>query len=174
MASKQLFVVLDKDVTANSITKYTVHFALNFDIQTGENRFYLHLQPIDEHDTCKAVHSFLDLLECKSSPVETLEKEIDGCQRVLLVCTSGITSGFFAELMQNILDQSGSQARVEAQAIGQLDQVCMGQYDKILLAPQVGYEFENITSLYGNKVSKINPFDFATMNARKVVYETFA
>ncbi len=142
--------------------------------RTGENKFYLHLQPIDEEDTCQAVHSFLDLLACKSSAVETLEKEIDGCKRVLLVCTSGITSGFFAQLMQKVLDQSGSPARVDAQALGQLDQVCMSCYDKILLTPQVGYQIQDISRRFGAKVSKINPLDFATMNARKVVYEMLA
>ncbi len=142
--------------------------------RTGENLFYLHFEPINEADTREAFLSFVDVLECKCPAVQKIEKAITNCKRVLLVCTSGVTSGFFAQRMQQVLQEDGSDIRVEAAALSELDSICIPCYDKILLTPQVGYQIQDISRRFGAKVSKINPLDFATMNARKVVYEMLA
>lgn len=141
------------------------------DTRAGENKFYLHIEPVDPDDTFQAVLSFIDVVKAKSKTINDLEQVITGCKRVLLVCTSGVTSGLFAQMMQKILDENGSSTKVESAALSQLDKICLSCYDKILLTPQVGYHLQDITRHLGKKVAKINTLDFATMNARKVIHD---
>lgn len=141
------------------------------DTRAGENKFYLHIEPVDPDDTFQAVLSFIDVVKAKSKAANDLEQVITGCKRVLLVCTSGVTSSLFAQMMQKILEENGSQTKVESAAFSQLDKLCLSCYDKILLTPQIGYRLQDITRLFGRKVAKINTLDFATMNARKVIHD---
>lgn len=137
--------------------------------RTGDMKFYLHMEAVDEEDTEEAVKAFLETWNCGNESIAPLEDLNGHDLRILLVCTSGITSGLFAQCMQTMLNDQGSSSRVEAKSISELADLCPQCYDRILLTPQVGYYYEDVTGRFGNKVQKINTRDFATMNVSNVI-----
>lgn len=141
------------------------------DKKTGETPFYLHFEAKDAktaHDNIQAFFAFF----CDRSPVKE-HLDVTGVKyrqpvRLLVSCTSGLTSSYFAYTMKNALDKVGVEAVIDAVSVTEIDKVQSG-YDYILLAPQIAYKLPEYRKKYGNKVVKVDSRDFASYDVNRVM-----
>lgn len=141
------------------------------DKKTGEIPFYLHFETRDAktaHDNIQAFFSFF----CDTSSVkESLDiTEVKNRQpmKILVSCTSGLTSSYFAYTMKNALDKVGIEATIDAVSFTEIDKIQSG-YDYILLAPQIAYKLSEYRKKYGNRVMKVDSKDFASYDVNRVM-----
>lgn len=139
--------------------------------QTGRIKFYLHLEPVEITDVEEVMEAFLETWNCTCTcQCLVSNPHFDkGHLRVLLVCTSGITSGMFAHYMQITLDEMHADVSVESVSLAQLDDLIPQCYDVILLTPQVSQYYPEMLNKFGDHIQKIDIKDFATMNVQRVI-----
>ncbi|MGX8680333.1 MAG: ROK family protein [bacterium] len=104
--------------------------------------FFLHFQMTNlKH----AVGLFQEMLEVIKHFIERPKT------RILLVCTGGMTTGYFAEEIQKANDVLNLNFEFDALAIAKLYN--QGEkYDMILLAPQIAYMYAKIKAIFKNQI----------------------
>lgn len=122
--------------------------------------FYLHFQLRD--------YGFaMDMFERMINKLLEEEKNIN--RTVLLCCTGGMTTSFFAEKMNKYCELNRLSYHFQATAIYNLDSVHQ-DYELILLAPQLRYKILELTSMYKPTTLKtIDPETFATYDCQKLL-----
>lgn len=141
------------------------------DKKTGEIPFYLHFEVKEMESTREHIEAFFDFFKNKGAAQENLDIEAVKNQRpmrLLISCTSGLTSSYFAYTMKNALDKAGVHITIDAVSCGEIDRV-QEQYDYILLAPQIAYRLKEYQSKYGNRVMTVDSREFATYDTNRVV-----
>lgn len=88
--------------------------------------------------------------------------------RILISCTSGASSSVLAKKMNKVFEAAGCQVQADAVSVMELENV-QGQYDLVLLSPQIGYRYQDLTEKYGSKIRQINTLDFATFNVGHIL-----
>lgn len=106
------------------------------------NPFYLHFEMNDFEHAKEMINDMIkELLEMKKSKTV----------KILLCCTGGLTTGFFA----NKLNQAAKTLSMdyEFNAVSYLNVYVEGfKYDGIFLAPQIAYEYDKIQKALNDKV----------------------
>ncbi|MCI8297752.1 MAG: hypothetical protein HFG22_18135 [Lachnospiraceae bacterium] len=141
------------------------------DKATGETPFYIHFAIQDIQETKENVEIFFRFLEGKEEGKAQLDVSAirqTKPLKLLVSCSCGITSSYFALLMQQALDGAGSQIQVAAVSYTEVEKV-QEAYDHILLAPQIGYMLPKFQQKYGDKVLAIDMVDFASRNVEHVI-----
>ena len=134
------------------------------DQETRVSLFYLHLQMHDLKMAKESLVSFFCFLGHEPRTSEAVQ--LEGKMHILLSCTSGLTTSYFAYLME---EQLGSEnVHVEAVSISRVEEMA-DAFDVILLAPQVSYHYPVLKKKYGDKVMMIDMMDFATGDVGHVV-----
>lgn len=142
--------------------------------KTNESVFYLHFQIHDLKTTTDNIKSFFCFLENPTEPDSTEQiKPQTRNFKILLSCTAGLTTSYYAYLMQKALDQDHQHIKVDAINYLMLDKV-QAQYDYILLAPQISHLYHQLRQKYGNKVMMIDAIDFASGNVNKVINQVIS
>ncbi len=141
------------------------------DKETKETHFYIHFAIRDMQETKENVRAFFQFLERKEEG--KAQPDLPSLGRIrplklLVSCSCGITSTYFALLMQEALDQADSQIKVSAVSYRDVEKI-QEAYDYILLAPQIGYLLPEFQKRYGNKVMAIDMVDFASHNVGQVL-----
>ena len=126
---------------------------------TDRHEFYLHFQM---HTLEHAMKLFREMLE------SVKELAVKPPVRILLSCTSGLTTGFFAQKLNESAQLLSLNYEFTAVSYGNLYHVA-SQYDIILLAPQISYIYETAKKiLHNKKVCQIPPKVFATYDVKAV------
>lgn len=126
---------------------------------SDHHEFYLHFQM---HTLEHAKKLFGEMLE------SVRELTVKPPVRVLLCCTSGLTTGYFAEKLNESARLLNLNYEFSAVSYGNLYHVA-ARYEVILLAPQISYIWETAGEILpGKKIFKIPPKDFATYDVRAV------
>ena len=126
---------------------------------TNRHVFYLHFQM---HTLEHAMKLFEEMLECVKDL--TAKPPV----RVLLSCTSGLTTGFFAQKLNESAQLLSLNYEFSAVSYGNLYHTA-SQYDIILLAPQISYIYDTAQKiLHNKKVCKIPPKTFAAYDVKGV------
>lgn len=126
---------------------------------SDHHEFYLHFQM---HTLEHAMKLFGEMLE------SVQELTVKPPVKILLSCTSGLTTGFFAQKLNESAELLSLNYEFTAVSYGNLYQVA-GQHDIILLAPQISYCYETVQKVLQNKkVYKIPPKIFATYDVKSV------
>ncbi len=141
------------------------------DCQSGQCPFYIHFAIQGKEQAKGNIRLFFQALEGKGAGQEALDR----CAvrrmkplKILVSCSCGITSSYFALLMQESLNQAG--AKITADAVGNTGVEEVGsRYDYILLAPQIGHMLPEFQEKYGDKVLAIDFMDFASRNVNHVL-----
>lgn len=79
-----------------------------------------------------------------------IDMEVDGKERVLILCYGGGTSGLFANSLKKANDQFNQNYVVQAAAYGTHVEI-IDNFDLVILAPQVAQNFENLLDLVATK-----------------------
>lgn len=129
-------------------------------LKTGENAFYLHFQLRDE-DHAKGLFN-----EMNNALMAMKEKQKI---RVLLSCTSGLTTSYFAQQLSKAADELQLDYEFSAVNFARLYETGF-DYDVILLAPQIQYEYEKTKEIFRRKtVLKIPTSSFAGYKSGEVI-----
>lgn len=114
---------------------------------TKEIIFFIHFQMNDLHH---AVGLLTEMKECLETLIENKKT------KVLLSCTSGFTTGFFAEKLQEGAELLNKDLEFHAVAYSDLFAAAK-DYDMILLAPQVSYMLTKVQEVLKNKIVLVLP-----------------
>lgn len=121
--------------------------------------FYIHFQM---NTLSHAVGLYVEMLEC----IQEIQKT--STVRVLLTCSGGYTTGRFAEDLNKGAEILGLDYEFSAVAYTRLYEVG-GNYDVILLAPQISYEHAKIIQVLKDPlIIKIPPKIFAKYNVTEM------
>ena len=108
----------------------------------GENIFFLHFELKDEEH---AKGLFREMLTCLREQKNRQTKEI------LLCCSSGITTSYFAEKLNEAAASFSLDMHFSAVSFSRFYEKA-GQSDAILLAPQISYELDKIRKILNDKI----------------------
>lgn len=97
--------------------------------QNEETKFFLHFQPIDEVHAKGLYEEFIHKIYSMEN-----EKQL----KILLCCSVGMTTSFFAEKLNETARQLDEDIGFNAVSVNQVYSVGE-EYDAVLVAPQVGY-----------------------------------
>lgn len=157
-------IVIETSYCRGEVTFFPMDIIQLYVLNLVVNRhvFYLHFQM---HTLEHAMKLFDEMLEC----VQELTAKPP--VKVLLSCTSGLTTGFFAQKLNESAQLLSLNYEFSAVSYSNLYQTA-GQYDIILLAPQISYIYDTAKKiLHNKKVCKIPPKTFATYDVRSLFTE---
>ena len=123
---------------------------------TGEPKFFLHFELDDE---ARAKELFAEMSD------ELGHQDRFGITRILLCCTAGFTTTLFANKLQEAAKTLSLDYAFEALPLDQAKSQG-GNYDAVLLAPQVGYQRKAVAESFPDAVVvEIPPKIFASYDA---------
>lgn len=128
--------------------------------KTKENEFYLHFQ----------FHSFQHAMELFNEMLGLI-KHIHRSSKlkILLVCSGGLTTGYFAQKLKEAIGLLNLNMSVEARGYGEIYQIAQ-DYDMVLLAPQVSYLYSEVSKILKKQtVLKIPPQIFGKYDVRQCI-----
>lgn len=127
---------------------------------TKEVNFYLHFQ-------MKTIKHALELFnEMIESIISLSSKPVT---KVLLSCSGGLTTGFFAQRINEVIRLLGLDLKVDAIGHNNLYQIGTN-YDIVLLAPQISYLHAKVHDILKNQiVLNIPPQIFAKYDVGKII-----
>lgn len=137
------------------------------DKKTEQSVFYLHFEMQDFKTVRDNIQLFFQFLK-EPYKKEKLHQSKYGNINILLSCTTGLTTSYFAYLMQEALQKVCKGICIDAVSYLELDKI-ESEYDYILLAPQISYKFQELKKKYGSKVMVIDAMDFASNNVNHVI-----
>jgi cellobiose-specific phosphotransferase system component IIB len=129
-------------------------------LKTGENEFYLHFQLHDEDHAHGLVNEMIKAL---------LEMKDARKLKVLLTCTSGLTTSYFASQLTEAAASLHLDYEFAAVPFNKIYEKGF-DYDVILLAPQVHYEYAKTAEIFKRKtVMKIPAAAFGGYKSGDVI-----
>ncbi|MFR7590909.1 MAG: PTS sugar transporter subunit IIB [Longibaculum sp.] len=121
--------------------------------------FYLHYQ-------FQSYHFAIDLFY---RMISKLTEERQEEKRILLCCTGGMTTGFFAEKMNKFCELNKVQYHIDATPAYHLQDIYK-DYDLILIAPQLRYKMIELSNqLKPVVIQPIDPVTFATYDCQALL-----
>lgn len=142
------------------------------DVNTSEPVYYLHFEMTDMKMITDHIQSFFRFLSGyqEETSLSKQTRNQTNQLKILLSCSAGLTSSYFADLMKQALCSIEHEITIDAVSYLDLDRF-ESDYDIILLAPQIAYKYPELKEKYGCKLMKIDTVDFATGNVEHVLNE---
>ena len=149
------------------------------DTESKEVLFYQQVeagyqQEYEIEDILQSFYAYLFSEDLKTSSYskpdtskEQLKKDLETrtprFKKILVCCTSGASSSYFASLLQETLTCFDHDIIVKAYPVDDIDSI-INQYDAVLLSPQVAYKCDELRKKYHTRIYKIKSLDYATGN----------
>lgn len=128
-------------------------------IQNNQLMFYLHYQ---FHDFKYATDLFERMLD------KILEDTNHVDINVLLCCSSGLTTGYFAQRANQFCELNQLPYKIDAVGVDEIPYLDK-DYSIVLFAPQVQYQINHIKDTIKVKYALIDPTTFATYDCAKLI-----
>jgi len=129
-------------------------------LANDENKFYLHFELRDLSQAEENFHAMLRSFD-----------NLDGDRplRILFSCTGGLTTGYFAEKLNEASKILSRKFQFEAMPATELKNIS-ANYDVIMLAPQIAYQIQEISRRFPDTlVLKIPPKIFAGYDTNALI-----
>ena len=124
------------------------------------NVFFLHFELKDDEHARELAEEFIDCLMKQKDSRRT---------RILLSCTSGFTTSFFAEKLSEAAKTLALEYDFDAVSYPLLHTKGF-DYDVILLAPQIGYQLKKVSEVFASKTVMTIPAQvFASYNTGEMI-----
>ena len=125
----------------------------------NENKFFLHFEL---NNIERAKELFIEMIEC------LLDLKNNNKTKVLICCTSGITSSYFCEKLNEYSQKENSSYEFYASNYSEVYSKGIS-FDYILLTPQIKHHSNEIKNIFKDKIVEDIPVKtFATYDALKV------
>ena len=150
------------------LIKILLYSYVNIDFYSFGNIFYLHFQMHDMNSSLQQFNTFFHYLTTPSSEHHDMNVHQTDIKKILLSCSGGLTTSYFAYSIQEMMNHRDLGIQVDAVGYSDIDNVA-NEYDIILLAPQIAYMLPEYREKYGNKVMTIETVDFATSDFEGII-----
>ncbi|MBE6468660.1 MAG: PTS sugar transporter subunit IIB [Coriobacteriaceae bacterium] len=93
-------------------------------------------------------------------------------KKIYLFCSAGMSTSMLAKSMQEVADEHGLPARVEAFSSGKVSELVeRDEPDCLLLGPQVGFLFNEVNEKFGDRipVGVIDAGDYGRLDGERVL-----
>ncbi|MDO4466184.1 MAG: hypothetical protein Q4C49_04160 [Bacillota bacterium] len=152
------------------LSVYEVRFDGKEKRKSIDPEFYLHFEMVDFEFVLEQISAFFCFLYGTNPEDEELIEVPNKIKRILICCTAGLTSGYFASLLQDKLDQDIEDNDIicEGYNVSYLPEL-IDEYDVVLLTPQIFYMYDELREKYGEKIQLIDRIAFATFNFTSVL-----
>lgn len=150
-----------------------VYIEMSIQRRSNNELMYYQQYELQEIVECRrVVGTFLHALACPKETSGYGERSylLPGSLKVLISCTSGASSSWFARLLREKIAFTGLDIQVDAVSILELEKR-MPEYDLVLLTPQIASRYRELNQKYGNKLIKLQPLDYATRNTDNVLHQ---
>lgn len=159
---KEKNIVIESNETQGHINFYDqeiVEYVL-MNKKSKENEFYLHFQ----------FHSFQHAMELFNEMIGLIKHIHQSAKlKVLLVCSGGLTTGYFAQKLKEAIGLLNLNMSVEARGYSEIYQIAQ-DYDMVLLAPQVSYLYSEVKKILKQQtILKIPPQVFGKYDVRQCI-----
>lgn len=157
-------IVLDAGYATATVSFHDLNIVelIILNASDGLNHFYLHFQ-LNEKEHAQSLFKEMQDTLFGLKGHHTL--------KVMLSCSSALTTSFFAESLQQAADSLGLDYSFEAVSYNRLYEVG-SEADVILLAPQIGFELEKVKEAFHHRVVLVIPAKmFAQYNAYDLIAE---
>ena len=136
------------------------------DKNTNHHLFDLCFELYDIKTALQQFHQFFHYLKHPQllQPVQQDKKHV--CK--ILLAGSGLTTEYFANALQLLVDQKKLGVFIEARNYHEIERL-IDHYDLILLAPQLAYMCDTYFQKYGDKIKMIDALDFATCHFEAII-----
>jgi PTS system cellobiose-specific IIB component len=88
--------------------------------------------------------------------------------KILLVCAGGMSTSILMKKMEKYWAEKKIPLSIEAVGIADYEEIC-GEYEMILVGPQVGYRLGEIKQHSGKPCAVINSTDYALGNCDAIL-----
>lgn len=160
--SDQDTLLLENENSLGRVT-FNQYLIIELSIQnkkTSEIEFYLHFQMKNLNHTLKFFNEMFKYLN-KNNDIPI--------QKILLICSGGLTTGYFVEKLNETAHLLKVNACFQAVGIEKIEEISKN-FDILLLAPQVSYYCAPLQNKFKNQVIlKIPTSIFATYDAIKLI-----
>lgn len=137
-----------------------VEMRVNDDKNADEDKFYLHFELSDLNSAKENFNSMIQSLVDENNRSKL---------KILFSCTGGLTTGYFAEKLNEAAKILARKFEFEAVPVTKIDEVG-ADYDVIMIAPQIGYKLKEISNKFPESlVLKIPLKVFAAYDANELV-----
>lgn len=89
-------------------------------------------------------------------------------KKVLLICAGGMSTGILMKKLIKYANEHGTELQIDAVGMSSYEEEC-GEYDVILLGPQVSYKKDEISQIVKKPLAVIAPYDYAVGNAENIM-----
>ncbi len=139
--------------------------------------FWLHFEMVDFEFVMEQLSDFFKCIyDVKGNRIaQSIERVQNNIKNILICCTAGVTSGYFAAMMQKRVDEEcpNSEIQINNCNVNFIEDVIQ-DYDVVLLAPQIAYRAKDLKEKYGDKIQIIDRVDFATFNFDHILDQLLA
>lgn len=137
---------------------------------TNELMYYQQYEPQEMVECRRVIGTFLHALACPKEVSHYGQRHyvIPGRLKILISCTSGASSSWFARLLREKIDDTGLQIQVDSSSAVDLEKR-IPHYDLVLLTPQIANRYRELSRKYGDKLIRLQPMDYATRNTDNVL-----
>lgn len=160
--SDQDTLLLENEYSLGRVT-FNKYLIIELSIQnkeTSEIEFYIHFQMKNLNHTLKLFNEMFKYLN-KNNDIPI--------QKILLICSGGLTTGYFVEKLNETAHLLKINACFQAIGIEKIEEVSKN-FDILLLAPQVSYYCAELQNKFKNQtILKIPTRIFATYDAIKLI-----
>ncbi len=135
-----------------------------------ESVFYLHFQIKNLKMLLENIKTFFDFLNKGEETHVNRINDIEMAKNlnILFTCSTGLTTSYYAYLLENYFKEQHLNVNVSAVGYRDLDAI-QQHYDYIFVAPQISYQYVSLHEKYGDKVFLIDTYGFATGNIHSII-----
>ncbi|MBQ0065888.1 MAG: hypothetical protein KBT48_09005 [Firmicutes bacterium] len=139
--------------------------------------FYLHFEMHDFEFVMEQLSSFFHFIyNTKSTHNQdfSIPEDSDYIHSILICCTAGLTSGYFAAMLQSRIDEQCPDCRIEVNSCNvDFLQDYVDDYELVLLTPQVAFKEKELQEKYGEKIQLMDKLTFATFNIESLLDQIY-
>ena len=135
--------------------------------KTRQQMYYLHYEISDKTETTELVENFKWRI-FNINRQDFIIKKDDQLRKILLCCSSGLTSSLFVMKLNNFCKEHNVNYHFKAASI--FDKEALNkEYDLLLMAPQVQHYTKGLANIFHQRILNIDPNDYGQYNCNNII-----
>ena len=94
--------------------------------------------------------------------------------KIILWCSAGMSASLFVQKAKTYADEQGIEIEINAISVAELDTYLTDDVDVVVLAPQIRFQLDSVSSKTDKPIMVIEMRDYGMMNIQKVLPEILA
>ena len=94
--------------------------------------------------------------------------------KIILCCSAGMSTSLFVQKAKTYAVEQGIEIEINAISVAELDTYLTDDVDVVVLAPQIRFQLDSVSSKTDKPIMVIEMRDYGMMNIQKVLPEILA